>query len=159
MLRPAFALLLTGALAACSTSGNQERNLLGYGYEINQVSNLIYRIEVAAGPTHSIDDTRDVALLRASELALAKGYRRFQIVGGDGVRDVSGKLQAGPLPVPLPAAPKGSILVKLVADGAPADADTFDAEAERDRLRARIESGRPHHDEAMTIRQAAPMPR
>jgi L-alanine-DL-glutamate epimerase-like enolase superfamily enzyme len=124
----------SGTDAAATNASQSTKNLLGQGVEVTEVTPLIYSIRVTMSRSNSEADARDEALLKAADLALAKGYQRFEIVGGDGFRRVSRKVPAGPVPVPLYSEPEGSLQVRLLAGDAPTNASTFDAAAEKARI-------------------------
>ncbi|MDF2373026.1 MAG: hypothetical protein P1V21_19775 [Rhizobiaceae bacterium] len=124
-------------LSACVT-GNQ--SILGFGTEVSQVSNLIYKVEVNGFATQSIEEVRDIALLQASEKTIESGYSRFRIIGGDGFKKVRRTLQAGPIPLPIANEPQGNITVKFLGEDEASDADTYDAAREVQRLSVLIDS-------------------
>ncbi len=115
-------------------TGNQ--SIFDFGYEITQVSNLIYRIEVNGPATQSIDEVRNTALLQAAEKTIESGYTKFHIIGGDGFKLVTRTLKAGPIPLPITKEPRGNITVKFLGIDEPSDEDTYDAANEILRLSA-----------------------
>jgi hypothetical protein len=136
------AMLLAALLSGCAAGGDpasgnvDDTNLLGHGSQITEVSPTIYRVRVKLSMGASVETARNQAMLKASELTLAKGYQRFEIVGGDGFRRVPGKVQAGPLPISLYTEPDGSIQIRLIETSEPERPGQFDAAVEKARLTA-----------------------
>ena len=110
------------------------KNILGDGYQVSQVSNLIYKVEVNGLATQEVEDVRNIALLHASEKTIESGYTKFRIIGGDGFKEVRRTLQVGPIPLPIDKEPRGNITVKFLELDEASDSDTYDAAQEIRRL-------------------------
>jgi hypothetical protein len=82
MRRPCLGVLGSGVLAllagACATSYHERGPLFG-GVDSIQVSETSYRITVSGNQRTSSERIEDFVLLRASEIALARGYKGFVI--------------------------------------------------------------------------------
>lgn len=123
-------LVIASTLGACANrpegSLDSDKNLLGYGIEVSTISETIYQIDVRVNATKAVDSARDAAMLRASEIALARAYPAFEIIGGTGFKKRTRKARVGPVPVILPGEPSGGLVIKLrkAVDGT---AEVFDA--------------------------------
>lgn len=123
-------LVVVSILGACATrpegSLDSNKNLLGYGIEVSTISKTIYQIDIRIDATKPVDAAREAAMQRASEIALARSYPAFEIIGGTGFKKRSRKAQVGPVPVLLPGEPSGGLVIRLrkAVDGT---AEVFDA--------------------------------
>jgi hypothetical protein len=83
-----------------------------------------YRISISANAYTNEEDGYRMALLRASELTLASGFERFEIVGGRGVRDRYRGRDADGQPIHMP---QGEIVIRMVPASDRAYADAMEA--------------------------------
>lgn len=142
MVALAFGLLLAG----CATA-YQPMSATG-GYSEVQLNADTYQITVAGNGYTSTDRAQKIGLLRASELTLSAGFKRFVVVGG-GV----GQQYAGNAPVVANAIgntviatgggpimkPGGSLVIHFVAPTDPAFATALDAALIASQLRPQLE--------------------
>jgi hypothetical protein len=79
-MKKLFALTLVALVSACSTSYQPYSYLGGGGYKDVQLSENSFRITVEANGYTSKSQAADLALLRAADLTLEKGFKHFVIV-------------------------------------------------------------------------------
>ena len=118
------------ALLVASCGGSPTRYADAYS-EV-KLSTDTYRISIQANAFTHEEDGHRMALLRASELTLASGFDRFEIVGGRGVRDRSHGRDADGDPIRMP---QGEIVIRMVAKEDRAYANAMDARLISDQLK------------------------
>ena len=80
-MKKLFVLALVASLAACSTAYQPYSYFGGGGYKDVQLSENSFKVTVEANGYTSKSQAADLALLRAADLALEKGFSHFVIVG------------------------------------------------------------------------------
>ena len=139
-----FGLLLAG----CATA-YQPMGFTG-GYSEVQLNADTYQITVAGNGYTSTDRAQKIALLRASELTLSAGYRRFTVLGGNVSQQYAGStpvvanaygntvIASGGEPINKPG---GAMTIHFVSPSDPAYSSALDAELIASQLRPQLE---PH---------------
>jgi hypothetical protein len=87
MMKSAIAIVLTAGLScvlSCSTP-YQSDSLLGGGYSETVLAPDTFRVNFRGNGFTSSERAQDLALLRAAELTLERGFTRFVIVGEENV--------------------------------------------------------------------------
>ncbi|MGV0983286.1 MAG: CC0125/CC1285 family lipoprotein [Limnohabitans sp.] len=79
-MKKLFVLALVASLAACSTAYQPYSYFGGGGYKDVQLSENSFKITVEANGYTSKSQAADLALLRAADLTLEKGFKHFVIV-------------------------------------------------------------------------------
>lgn len=131
--------------AGCATK-YQPEGFTG-GYSELQLSQDSYRISVAGNGYTSTKRAEEIALLRASELTLEKGFERF-IVGGGGVRqEYAGRTDVQATRVGNSVLvtggddvhkPSGTLVIRLIAKSDPLFNGAMDAKLIQAQLKPKL---------------------
>lgn len=140
------AVLLAALLCAGCATKYQPEGLTG-GYSELQLSQDTYRISVAGNGYTSTRRAEEIALLRAAELTLEKGFERF-IVGSGGVRqEYAGRTDVQATRVGNSVIvtggddihkPSGTIVIRFVAKADPAFPAAMDAKLIQSQLKPKL---------------------
>lgn len=147
MLRAVIMLASFVSLAGCQTS-YQKTSFTG-GFDDLQLSDDTYRVSVRGNAFTSTERAEEIALLRAAELTLQKGYARFALVGGGVSREQTGTdpvsvnrvgntlIASGGDPV---TKPRGTITIRMLKQADPAFVNGLDAKLIEAQLRPKLTS-------------------
>lgn len=142
MQHKAIAILASAFLLGGCATAYQPMSFSG-GYSEVRLNAETIQISVAGNGYTSTERARNIALLRAADLTLESGFKRFVVLGGQ-----VGQEYAGSTPVVVNRIgntmyasggdeiqkPSGTLTVRLVGPNDPAFANAFDADMIRTQL-------------------------
>jgi len=130
------ALLLTALCAGCATK-YQPDGFTG-GYSETQLNADTFQIAVAGNGYTSRERAGKIAMLRASDLTLTRGEKRFVVISDSVVSELSGAMQTSTTITPI-FKPSGNLTIRIVRASDPAFATALDAALIAAQLRPQLQ--------------------